>query len=181
MIKLRKLKEKDIPFMLEWMRDEETQHIFQKNMSTITEEQARSFVTGSVNVVENGCSLNYAVVDDLDDEYLGTISLKELDLKNLNAEYAVSFRKCARGNGVALVATNLLLDKAFNELGLHRVYLNVLTTNIRANKFYEKVGFKFEGTSRGILWHEGEFKDLNWYAMTENEFITPIDCVRLCQ
>ena len=174
MIRLRRLEVKDVPFMLEWMKDEDTKHIFQKDMSSITEEQAKSFVACSDNAIEDGCSLNYAVVDDSDDEYLGTISLKELDLKNKNAEYAVSFRKCAQGKGTALEATKILLDKAFNELGLHRVYLNVLTTNIRANKFYEKVGFKFEGTSRGILWHEGEFKDLNWYAMTEDDFNTPI-------
>lgn len=170
MIRLRKLENKDVPFMLEWMKDEETKHYFQKDMSRITEEQARLFVTNSSNLIEDGVTLNYAVVIDTDDEYLGTISLKELDLKNKNAEYAVSFRKCAQGQGVALEATKLLLSKAFGEMGLHRVYLNVLTTNIRANKFYEKVGFKFEGTSREMVFHEGKFKDLNWYAMTEDDY-----------
>ena len=169
MIRLRRLEVKDVPFMLEWMKDEDTKHIFQKDMSSITEEQAISFVLGSDNIVENGNSLNYAVIDDVDDEYLGTISLKELDLKNKNAEYAVSFRKCAQGKGVALEATKIILDIAFNELGLHRVYLNVLTTNIRANKFYEKAGFSFEGTSKGILYSEGQFKDLNWYAIISDD------------
>ena len=42
---------------------------------------------------------------DQDDEYLGTISLKNIDLKNKNAEYAISTRKKARGTGANQQAT----------------------------------------------------------------------------
>lgn len=167
MIRLRKLKEKDVPFMLEWMHDEETKTIFQKDMTSITEEQALDFVFASENELRDGGSVNYAVVDD-EDVYLGTISLKNIDIKNKNAEYAVSFRKCARGTGAAMEATKLILEKAFNEFELHRVYLNVLATNARANRFYQKVGFVFEGTSKDNLLINGEYRDLNWYAIIEN-------------
>ena len=72
--------------------------------------------------------MHFAIVDDKNDEYLGTISLKHIDYKNHNAEYAISTRKKVRGSGIAQKSTELILDYAFNNLDLHKVYLNVLSS-----------------------------------------------------
>ena len=36
------------------------------------------------------------------------------------------------------------MQYSFNKLNLHKIYLNVLSSNERANKFYEKFGFNIE-------------------------------------
>ena len=59
---------------------------------------------------------------------------------------------------------------AFYELGLKRVYLNVITENKRANAFYKKIGFVYEGTFKKHILINGELKDLNWYRMLKEEF-----------
>lgn len=171
MFKLRYLEDKDAAGMLEWMHAEETKKIFQKDMSSMTEDKVLSFIRAAgENTVDKGF-MHYAVVNEAD-EYLGTISLKDIDNVNKCAEYAVSFRKCAQGTGAASYATSEILRFAFEELGLHRVYLNVLTTNLRANSFYKKMGFKFEGTSRDSLFLNGKYESLNWYAMIRSEFVS---------
>ncbi len=157
---LRKLKIKDAPFMLEWMLDPEVAKNFRTDFSQMTIEKAEAFILSAQNFES---TRNYAIVNQ-EDEYLGTISLKNIDFENKNAEYAVSLRKKAQGTSVASDATNALFDIAFNELDLHRVYLNVLDENIRANKFYLKIGFVYEGQSKDCLRIDGEFKSLNWYA-----------------
>ena len=91
-------------------------------------------------IVFDGENQNFAFVND-EDEYLGTISLKHISHDNDKAEYAVVARKCAQGTGAAKKATEELLEYAFTELALHKVYLSVLEENIRAQKFYEKCGF----------------------------------------
>lgn len=161
MIKLRKLDLKDAPFMLEWMHDEESKLIFQNDFASMTEEKVVNFISNS-NDEKNK---HFAIVDDKDDEYLGTISLKNIDMKNKNAEYAISTRKKARGIGCNKIATELMIKYGFEELGLHKIYLNVLSTNTRAIKFYKKCGFVYEGTFKDYLLINGEFKNLEWYGI----------------
>lgn len=184
MVKLRLLQEKDAPFMTEWMHDPEISQYFQKDMKHITLEDARRFCWEACRTgrAENGSSVHYAIVEDSADEYMGTISLKSIDLQNRSAEYAVSTRKCAHGKGIAAQATRLILREGFEKLNLHRIYLNVLSDNVRAVKFYEKAGFRFEGEFAESIMVRGEWKSLKWYAMLQNEFVTGQDtCAGLSQ
>ena len=171
MISLRELKIKDAPLMLEWMHDPVIQKSFKKDMLNTTLEQAEKFCeTASIpQKISTGDSLHFAIVDDAD-EYLGTISLKDIDLENGNAEYAIITRTKAHGKGVAFKATGEILKKAFEEYGLHRVYLNVFADNIAAIKLYEKSGFVFEGEFRDHLIINGEYKNWKWYSVLASEF-----------
>ncbi|MCR5397386.1 MAG: GNAT family N-acetyltransferase [Lachnospiraceae bacterium] len=171
MIKLRKLQKKDAPLMLEWMHDVDIQKCFKKNMLNISLFEAQDFCENS-NIIppqKSGESLHFAIVNE-EDEYLGTVSLKDVDLENLSAEYAIATRKIAHGKGVGSTATALVLEKAFNDLGLHRVYLNVLSNNIPAIRLYEKSGFKFEGEFREHIRQDGEYLNWKWYGILANEF-----------
>lgn len=161
MIVLRNLEIKDIPYMLEWMHDEESKHIFQNDFSSMTEEQVEKFVLNSFDDKNK----HFAIVDDENDEYLGTISLKNIDKKNKNAEYAISTRKKSRGTGCNQKATELLIEYAFHELELKKVYLNVLSSNTRAIHFYKKNKFQYEGTAKMHLFIDDCFQDLQWYAI----------------
>lgn len=171
MISIRELKETDAPQMLEWMHDPDIQSCFKKNMMSVTLEEARKFcvISKIPKVIKQGDSLHFAIVDE-NDEYLGTISLKEIDLENRSAEYAITTRKKAHGQGVAKQATGLLLKKAFVEYGLHRVYLNVLADNEPAIRLYERCGFTFEGEFREHLNIGGKYMNWKWYGLLENEY-----------
>ena len=101
---------------------------------------------------------------DKHDEYLGTVSLKNISKENKCAEYAIVVRKIARGTGVARKATEDILDYAFNVLGLHKVYLNVLENNECAKRFYQKCGFMYEGTAKDAIVLNGDYASLAWYG-----------------
>lgn len=158
-IQLRQLQFKDAPFMLEWMTDPEITRFFRFDASKISMESCLDYI-GRAQADPN--TVHFAIVDEAD-EYLGTISLKDIDREKKQAEYAISTRKKAHGSGAALEATRLILAYAFDELGLERVYLNVLAENGRANTFYRKAGFRFVQQERGALEIRGVKKDLNWY------------------
>ncbi len=111
---------------------------------------------------------------------MGTISLKCIDRNDLTAEYAIVLRKKAQGNGYARQATRALLDKAFTEFGLNKVYLNVLSANKRAIRFYESFGFKYEGEFKNHIVIKGEPKDLKWYAIFREDYLSDVpDQVRM--
>ena len=145
--------------MLEWMTDPEITRFFRFDASRISLESCLNYIGKSQ---EDPNTIHFAIVDEAD-EYLGTISLKDIDREKQQAEYAISTRKKAHGSGAALEATRLILHYAFDTLGLERVYLNVLAENGRANAFYRKVGFRFLATEPGALELRGEHRALNWY------------------
>lgn len=144
--------------------------MFHVTMADYTREDARHFIcTAEVEPID-GKDIHYAIADDNGD-YLGTISLKSVDLVSSNAEYAINLRKCAQGKGIAAWATKEILRIAFEEFGFHRVYLNVLSDNQKAIRLYEKCGFVYEGTFRNHLLLRGEYKSLRWYSMLKEEYI----------
>lgn len=169
-MRLRKLEEKDTAGMLEWMHEEETQKIFRRNMLEKTKEEVLEFINNAEIYPTEKKSIHYAIVNSAD-EYEGTVSLKNIDRENKNAEYAISMRKEARGTGSAYEATEEILKIAFEEIRLERVYLNVLEKNKRAIYFYEKYGWKFEGKFKKHLYIEGDYCDLRWYAILKEEYL----------
>lgn len=166
-MRLRKLEEKDVPLICEWMKDPKVNCFFRFDAGNVTQDTVRAFVRQAQDTDEN---LHLACVND-GDEYLGTISLKHIDRQDSTAEYAVSFRTAAQGTGAAAFATRSILHIAFEELGLEKVYLNVLADNARAIRFYEKMGFVREGLSRSAIVVKGERRDLCWYGILKGEYL----------
>ena len=165
-MKLRKLENKDIPFMLEWMHDNDINKFFLGDFNRFDESRVQKFIAESISD-ENQ---HYACVND-EDVYLGTISLKNIDYNAKNAEYAISFRKDAHGTGASQFATREILKYAFERLELERVYLNVINKNVRAIKFYEKMGFVYEGTFRNHVLINHELENLRWYGILKREYM----------
>lgn len=136
-MRLRELNLKDAEYMLEWMHDPNVSECLGKDFKSMTIDNCKAFIESACSDDDNR---HYAIVDD-NDEYMGTISLKEIDRVNKRAEYAISCRTKAIGQGFAVSATKELFRIAKDELGLSLIYLNVYKTNIRAQKMYQKVGF----------------------------------------
>jgi RimJ/RimL family protein N-acetyltransferase len=165
-MKLRKLKTADVPRIYDWMKDPEINQFFRFNADDMTLDSVTQYVQQAQDTKYN---LHLAVVDD-HDQYLGTVSLKDIDEVNRKAEYAICMRKEAQGTCAAVFATSEILKIAFLERNLNRVYLNVLSDNLRANRFYEKFGFFYEGEFKEHLMIRGVLKNLKWYRLLKNEY-----------
>ncbi len=93
-----------------------------------------------------------------------------MDKENGTAEYAIVLRRQAQGKGYASFATREILRIAFEELSLHKVYLNVWKENAHAVGFYEHMGFRREGDAREQIVLHGRHCDLLWYGMLRREY-----------
>ncbi len=165
-MKLREPQLKDKERMLGWMKDPRTKEIFATDFASFTDEKVENFIKNANSDPKN---VNFVCVDD-EDKYLGTVSLKNIDPVTKNAEYAISFCYDAQGTGASAFATKEILKYAFNVLNLERVYLNVIPQNTRANSFYKKMGFVFEGEFRKHIIVNGKFSNLCWYSILKDEF-----------
>jgi N-acetylneuraminate synthase len=82
----------------------------------------------------------------LEGRAVGTVGLSNLDLGAREAEMGILVGEPeVRGRGVATSASRLILDYAFDILGLERVYLTLFADNAVARRLYEKLGFMDDG------------------------------------
>jgi len=72
-----------------------------------------------------------------------------IDAGNHRASFTAGiFDAALRGRGLGREITALVVEYALDELGLHRVELEVLASNTAAIRCYEAVGFRHEGARR---------------------------------
>jgi len=167
-IRLRKLQSKDAPLMFEWMQDPQIISNFQIDFTNASQKTADDFIA-KYSASDNVTTKHYAIVNE-EDEYLGTVSLKNIDYKNKNTEYAVVLRDKVIGTNVAFDATKALFDIVFKDLNLEKIYLNCLSDNQRAINFYKKMGFRFEGEFKKHVYIKNSFRNLSWMAFLKEDY-----------
>ena len=101
---------------------------------------------------------------------VGQITLGGLSWGSLRSGYVgywISRRSA--GQGVTPLAVAMLGDYAFDQMQLHRIEINVRPENQSSLRVVAKLGFRFEGTRRGYLHINGDWRDHLSYAMLTSE------------
>jgi RimJ/RimL family protein N-acetyltransferase len=75
------------------------------------------------------------------------------------------------GKGYGTDAMRVILRYAFTELNLFRVTLGVHEYNPRAQRSYEKAGFRLEGRSRMDMFREGKRTDSLWMGILREDWL----------
>jgi RimJ/RimL family protein N-acetyltransferase len=65
-----------------------------------------------------------------------------------------------RAKGLAKESTRLWIRYGIEVLGLRKIYLNTLDTNIRNIRLNEELGFKFEGILHNEVFFDGKYHDV---------------------
>jgi RimJ/RimL family protein N-acetyltransferase len=96
-----------------------------------------------------------------DQKVVGLVNIDGLDWANSHAEIGIALTSpSARGQGYAFEALSLLIDFAFKELGLHRLWARIIDGNEPSLKLFARLGFKQEGRMTGHIRRRGEFRDM---------------------
>lgn len=167
-MRLRDLQLKDAPFMLEWMLDKEIVGKLSDSFKDKTLGDCEAFIRDSGNKEKN---IHLAIASD-EDEYMGTVSLKNVDRINHSAEFAIAVRKIAMGRGYSWYGMEEIIHLAFEKYGLESVYWCVSRKNDRAVRFYDKHNFhETIDISDTILERYKELHDLKWYSILKGDLL----------
>jgi ribosomal-protein-alanine N-acetyltransferase len=63
-----------------------------------------------------------------------------------------------------------MLDRAFEELGLHRLEANIQPLNATSIALVKRAGFVHEGTSRRYLQVDGDWRDHEHWTMLADDW-----------
>ena len=112
---------------------------------------------------------DYVILDG-GGQHIGNCGLCSIDRKRKKCEIWI-YIGIDRGKGFGSGGVAKLINRAFDELDMERVYLRVLASNQLAARFYEKLGFVYEGRWRGDTILDQERIDSLWYSMLRNEWV----------
>lgn len=169
-VKLRKLATNDYTIYHNWRNDMEVMETTSPYLDMYTLEETEQFITA---IVSQSDAKGYMIEHKKTGQTVGIVSLINIDYKNRSAECIIDIgAKDMWGKGVGTAAVSLILEFAFLELNLHRVYLQVFSFNKKAIKLYEKTGFIYEGKQREALYRMGKWHDIVMMSILENEYIT---------
>lgn len=76
-----------------------------------------------------------------------------------------------KGQGLGRAALRMAKKVAFDDLGAHRLWLDVKTHNLQARALYESEGFVVEGLLRESVRIDGGFESLVVMSMLHSEFV----------
>ncbi len=158
MYKLRELERKDLTAINLWRNDEEIianlGAPFRYINKEVDEEWFENYMRSRANTVR--C----AIVSEGNDEIIGLVSLTDINYINRSASLHIMIGCQCQGKGAGSFAVKTICNHAFNNYGLHRIELEVLSDNKRALHVYEKCGFVQEGIKRDAVFKNGQFKDM---------------------
>lgn len=95
--------------------------------------------------------LDLAVEERASGRWVGEVVLNAWDPPNGSCNFRTMFGPRGRDRGLGTEAARLIIGYGFEQLGLHRIALEVYAFNPRARRAYEKVGFVAEGVLRDAL------------------------------
>jgi len=114
--------------------------------------------------------LDLAVVDNSTGELVGEVVLNEFDADANSCNFRTLIGAPGRGRGLGTEAARLILGYGFEQLGLHRISLDVYAFNPRGKRVYDKVGFVVEGVRRDAFRFDGEYTDEIMMAILADEW-----------
>lgn len=139
--KLRTIRDDDLKLMLSWRNAPNVR----ENMYTRHEISLDEHLAWWAAVQKN-CSQEYLIFE-LNDVALGVVGFSDIDGESMNASWAFyASPNAPKGTGSKMEF--LALEYAFKQLGLHKLYCEVLAFNTSVIRLHEKYGFQVEGVMR---------------------------------
>lgn len=164
-IYLRLMSPKDTDLIVKWRNSDAVRKrfIYQK---LFTRQSHEEWIEKMVNT---GKVVQMIICIKEDDTPVGSVYIRDIDNVHHKGEYGIFIgEETARGKGIGTRAAHLMVQYAFEELHLHRLFLRVFADNTQAISSYEKAGFTKEAYLRDDVCIEGQYRDIVLMACINN-------------
>jgi RimJ/RimL family protein N-acetyltransferase len=155
-IKLRAIEESDATAYFNWINDPET-NFWRGLYPPISTDNALA----EIKVLKQNDSTKFTLsIVDSDEKLIGIVGLRRICTRSRRAEIWIYIgEKNFWSKGYGQEALSSLVDYGFDEMNLHRIWLECNPEFTQAVRCYEKVGFEKEGILKDGYYRRGQYRD----------------------
>lgn len=166
---LRPLEPEDADLVSGWYADDRVRRL----LGDPPTSYARRRQSYGDAVTGDGDSVFRFIICRLDDDIpVGRTDIFDIDRTNGNCAFGIAIGDPALwGQGLGSDAVNAVVDFAFGELRMERVWLDTDADNERAQAAYRKAGFVVEGRLRHVWFQDGVYADDLRMALLRDEWL----------
>lgn len=156
-VDLRAIEAHDADAYYKWINDEETNQ-WRGLYHPTSREEAEKWIEGKR--ITEAKSLSLSIVTKQNKVHIGFVGLNNICPRSRRAEFWIYIgSKDHWGNGFGEETTRALCDYAFEQMNLHRIWLECNPSFTNVIRCYEKVGFLQEGILRDGYYRNGKYND----------------------
>ena len=167
MVTLRELRPSDAASLCALLTTEEVSRFISPPPTTV--EGFERFIAWTARQRKAGAYACFAVTVDSTDTAIGIFQLRELEPGFGTAEWGFAIGSAYWGTGVFQDGAELMINFAFETVGVHRLEARAAVKNGRGNGALRKVGAVQEGLLRKSFQKDGEYLDQAlWTILNED-------------
>ena len=168
-VTLRELRVSDASSLLAVLTTEEVTRFISPPPTTV--EGFGRFIQWAQREREAGRYACFAVVPAGYDTAVGIFQVRQLDPSFGTAEWGFALGSAFWGSGLFVAGSELVIDFAFDVIGVHRLEARAAVENGRGNSALRKVGAVQEGILRRSFLRNGRFLDQAlWSILPEDRY-----------
>jgi RimJ/RimL family protein N-acetyltransferase len=120
----------------------------------------------------------FSIIDNIKHILIGACGLCYIDWLRRSADLSIYIGyKDAYLNDLAKESAMILIKYGFNELGLHRIWAEVYSHDLKKQNFFESLGFTLDGKFRESHWSEERWLDSLYYSLLSTDKAAVEYCV----
>ncbi len=169
-IYLRAIEPDDAKLIYHWRQNHKIVDKLGGNIRFISMEREQQWATSKSLDDSSGIYFGICLKDD--DTLIGYGSINSVDMNNLKAQLGgvIIGDIQHRGKGLGKEAHQLIVQFAFRELPINRLYGYCLEQHDISHRLMKGLGMSFEGTLRDDVFKNGKFQSLSLYSILRPEF-----------
>ena len=167
-ITLRELRMSDATALLAVLTTEEVTRFISPPPTTV--QGFERFIAWTATEREAGRYVCFAVVPHGYDTAVGIFQLRQLDPTFGTAEWGFAIGSAFWGTGLFTQGAELVIEFAFDVVGVHRLEARAVVENGRGNGALRKVGAVQEGILRKSFLHDGKYHDQALWSIIQGDW-----------
>ncbi len=170
LFRLRPLEKADLQTIASWFQDVHDLALFDRTSRIPLNLQQTEQIWEDALCTSRDSGKAWFIIESEGGEALGMIGLEAISNINRDAVIPVFVDKSVRRHGVAVRAIALILDFAFQQLGLNRITSYYRLDNHSSRDLISRVGCQIEGTLRQAWFADGQFHDMVVVGMLQQDW-----------
>jgi ribosomal-protein-alanine N-acetyltransferase len=169
LLSLRELRAGDAPALFAALSSEQVSRFLSPPPATI--DGFARFITWGIRQRQAGQYVCFAIVPHGQDTAVGIFQVRSLDPAFGTAEWGFALAAECWGSGLFMDGATLVVDFAFEVLGIHRLEARSALKNGRGNGALRKLGAVQEGVLRQSFRHNGEALDQALWTILPEDWL----------